>query len=336
LFVNNLKPEIDDAKLLQMFQPFGTVHSATVMIDFATHVSKGFGFVKLDSADAAQNAIKTLNGTKSGTRMLSVKHAESRGTSENPSGTPSANIYVKGFPTTMSEEELRDLFSPYGTIVQHKILKDFNGSNKSQAFVRYETLESAQMAINSLNGFTFPGTAKGVVVRFSDTESEKQQRKIKMANKIRRDQMNAYNSMVQLDPYGAMLNPPFGYYGAPYISHHPYHKGSGSHHQPHSGHQVHSGHHQGHHSSHSQPSSSDSNNLFIYHLPTSADDTLLYKLFSPYGAIISVKVVKDPANGLCKGFGFVKMADYATAMAAINGVNGTKIENKHLSVSFKK
>jgi RNA recognition motif-containing protein len=43
-----------------------------------------------------------------------------------------------------------------------------------------------------------------------------------------------------------------------------------------------------------------SNNLFVYHLPHSADDALLYKLFSPFGAILQVKVMRDH-DGKCKG-----------------------------------
>ena len=41
-------------------------------------------------------------------------------------------------------------------------------------------------------------------------------------------------------------------------------------------------------------------NLFVYHLPQKADDMLLYRLFSPFGAIESAKAVTDQA-GLCKG-----------------------------------
>ena len=42
-------------------------------------------------------------------------------------------------------------------------------------------------------------------------------------------------------------------------------------------------------------------NLFIYHLPGEANEALLYKLFSPYGAIESVKVATDPQTNTCKG-----------------------------------
>src|SRR5690554_3004879 len=40
--------------------------------------------------------------------------------------------------------------------------------------------------------------------------------------------------------------------------------------------------------------------LFIYNLPPNADESLLYRLFSPYGAIVNVRVIRDLSTGLCK------------------------------------
>eukprot|EP01133_Synstelium_polycarpum_P017350 gene17350-20700_t len=80
----------------------------------------------------------------------------------------------------------------------------------------------------------------------------------------------------------------------------------------------------------------DPTNLYVYNLPSDADDALLYRLFSPSGAIASVKVVKDPITQACKGFGFVRMVNMPDAINAINSVNGTSVEGKVLQVSFKK
>ena len=76
-------------------------------------------------------------------------------------------------------------------------------------------------------------------------------------------------------------------------------------------------------------------NLFIYHLPPNATDTLLYKLFSPFGAIESTKAVKD-SGGQCKGFGFVKMVHHTDAVRAIQIMNGSQVGNKYIKVSFKR
>ena len=77
-------------------------------------------------------------------------------------------------------------------------------------------------------------------------------------------------------------------------------------------------------------------NLYIYHLPANADDSLLYRIFSPYGAIESVKVIADPQTGLCKGYGFVKMVNYVDAWNAVQMLNGVLIGDSQLQVSFKK
>lgn len=43
----------------------------------------------------------------------------------------------------------------------------------------------------------------------------------------------------------------------------------------------------------------------LQNLPTDADKLFLYEKFSPYGAILSVKVLNDPQSGQCRGVGFV-------------------------------
>ena len=75
--------------------------------------------------------------------------------------------------------------------------------------------------------------------------------------------------------------------------------------------------------------------LFVYNIPQESDDTLLYRLFSPYGAIESVKIVRDPATKKCKGFGFVKMMGYMEAWNAVQMMNGAKCGDRFLQVSFK-
>jgi hypothetical protein len=86
----------------------------------------------------------------------------------------------------------------------------------------------------------------------------------------------------------------------------------------------------------SKASGIENNNLFIYHLPPSADEQLLMKLFSQFGTILSTKVIRDQGTGQCKGYGFVQMANFNCAVAAMQALQGLKIENRHLSISFKK
>ncbi|RDD37529.1 ELAV-like protein 4 [Trichoplax sp. H2] len=83
---------------------------------------------------------------------------------------------------------------------------------------------------------------------------------------------------------------------------------------------------------------SNSNNwcIFIYNLPQDAEDSLLYQLFAPYGAINNVKLIRELNSKKCKGYGFVNMVNYEEAYNAILHLNGYDVgENRLLQVSFK-
>merc|ERR1712142_1080239 len=101
-----------------------------------------------------------------------------------------------------TEDDIRQLFQPYGTIEECTILRDQNGNSKGCAFVKFSTHAEAQSAINSLHGSqTMPGASSSLVVKFADTEKERQ---------LRRMQQMAGN-MGLLNPF--VFNQ-FGAYGA--------------------------------------------------------------------------------------------------------------------------
>ena len=84
LYVGNLAYSVDDAALLQHFSEFGAVNSAKVMMDRDTGRSKGFGFVEMESPQAAQAAIRGMNGKSIDGRALVVNEARPR--DERPGG----------------------------------------------------------------------------------------------------------------------------------------------------------------------------------------------------------------------------------------------------------
>src|SRR5947209_5162229 len=75
LYVGNLTYDVSDGDLQQMFEAFGTVQSAQVIMDRDTGRSKGFGFVEMGSDQEAQAAITGLNGKEVGGRALTVNEA---------------------------------------------------------------------------------------------------------------------------------------------------------------------------------------------------------------------------------------------------------------------
>lgn len=75
LFVGSLPWAVDDQGLADLFQEFGTVASAKVIMDRESGRSKGFGFVEFDDDAAAKAAIDKLNGTDMQGRSIVVSEA---------------------------------------------------------------------------------------------------------------------------------------------------------------------------------------------------------------------------------------------------------------------
>ncbi len=75
IYVGNLPWRATDAQLTQLFGAHGEVTDARIVTDRETGRSRGFGFVTMTSAEAAQNAIKALNGYSLEGRGLVVNEA---------------------------------------------------------------------------------------------------------------------------------------------------------------------------------------------------------------------------------------------------------------------
>src|SRR3990167_1401976 len=86
LYVGNLPYTVNQAKLEEIFSPFGTIVSASVITDKFSGRSKGFGFVEFDNDDAAKEAIAKLDGTDMEGRPLRVNEAKPREEPPAPGG----------------------------------------------------------------------------------------------------------------------------------------------------------------------------------------------------------------------------------------------------------
>ncbi|CAB1331927.1 unnamed protein product, partial [Coregonus sp. 'balchen'] len=75
--------------------------------------------------------------------------------------------------------------------------------------------------------------------------------------------------------------------------------------------------------------------IFVYNLSPDSDESVLWQLFGPFGAVNNVKVIRDFNTNKCKGFGFVTMTNYDEAAMAIASLNGYRLGDRVLQVSFK-
>lgn len=79
LYVGNLPYTVSEDQLRESFTAYGEVASLELIIDKASGRSKGFGFVEMPSNSEADTAIKGLNETQMGGRMIKVNQAQPRG-----------------------------------------------------------------------------------------------------------------------------------------------------------------------------------------------------------------------------------------------------------------
>ena len=78
IYVGNLPFSTSSADLEALFADHGEVTRAAVITDRDTGRSRGFGFVEMSSAEAAQSAISALNGRDVDGRALTVNIARER------------------------------------------------------------------------------------------------------------------------------------------------------------------------------------------------------------------------------------------------------------------
>ncbi|HEY7789189.1 MAG TPA: RNA-binding protein [Vicinamibacterales bacterium] len=73
--------------------------------------------------------------------------------------------------------------------------------------------------------------------------------------------------------------------------------------------------------------------LYVGNLPYDTDEAALEQLFSQYGAIESVRVMRDMATGRARGFAFVEMGTDEEAQAAEQGLNQYSLGGRSLTVN---
>jgi RNA recognition motif-containing protein len=77
-------------------------------------------------------------------------------------------------------------------------------------------------------------------------------------------------------------------------------------------------------------------NIYVSNIAFTATTQALRQLFESYGAVEKVNIITDHDTGQSRGFGFVEMPDSAAAKAAIQGLQGTELAGRTLTVNEAK
>ncbi len=83
VYVGNLSYDTSEDSMSDLFGEHGQVVSARIIMDRDSGRSKGFGFVEMETEEAASSAIASLNGTELDGRQLRVNEANEKPRRDN-------------------------------------------------------------------------------------------------------------------------------------------------------------------------------------------------------------------------------------------------------------
>ena len=73
-------------------------------------------------------------------------------------------------------------------------------------------------------------------------------------------------------------------------------------------------------------------NIYIGNLAFNTSEDKLQSMFTEFGVVESVKVIKDRHSGRPKGYGFIEMPSNSEADQAIKALNGNRVDGNHIKV----
>ncbi|KRY53737.1 ELAV-like protein 3 [Trichinella britovi] len=306
LIVNYLPQSMTTEEFRMLFDSIGEVETAKLVRDKVTGQSLGYGFINYVNPESAAKAIERLNGLGLQSKKMKVSYA--RPSSESIKG---ANLYISGLPDAYTVKELEELFSPFGRIITSRILVDnATGISKGVGFVRYDKKGEADAAIAKLNSTIPPGGTEPIVVKFANSPSSSNHR--------------AAIHVAQAAQAALAAQVPLAFWNAGATARRfqgPIHHTAAANRFRYSplGTDLLAGSLLSAAAAMApQNSSATGFSIFVYNLAPEVEESKLWQLFGPFGAVLNVKVIRDMQTNKCKGYGFVTMTNYDEALAAIS------------------
>lgn len=192
MFVGQIPRSMDENELRKMFEEFGPVFQLNVLRDKMTGQSKGCCFVTFYTRKSALDAQNALHNIKTLPQMhhpIQMKPADSEkrnginGVPRFGAKVEERKLFVGMISKKFNESDIRILFSNYGSIEDCTVLRDQNGQSKGCAFVTFNNRQSAQNAIKNMHhSQTMEGCSSPLVVKFADTQREKEAKKLQQMN----------------------------------------------------------------------------------------------------------------------------------------------------------
>ncbi|KAJ3199927.1 Protein phosphatase PP2A regulatory subunit B [Entophlyctis luteolus] len=195
IFIKNLDESIDNKALHDTFATFGPILSCKVALDDNGN-SKGYGFVHYETLEAAESAIKHVNGMLLNDKQVYVGlHVgrKERISKIEEARSKFTNIYVKNLDESVTDEEFNAMFGEFGPIISGVVSRDENGKSKGFGFVNYENHEDAARAVDEMNEKEIK--EKIIYVGRAKKKAEREEELRKDYERMREEKMNKYQGV---------------------------------------------------------------------------------------------------------------------------------------------
>ncbi|CAG9532172.1 unnamed protein product [Cercopithifilaria johnstoni] len=174
MFVGQIPRSWGEAECRELFEQFGSVCQLNVLRDKVTQASRGCCFVtyyKRADAIAAQAALHNIRVLPQMYHPVQMKPADIENRNER-------KLFVGMLNKKLTEDDVREMFAQFGHIEDCTVLKDSEGKSRGCAFVTFAHRSCAQQAIKQVHlSQTMEGCSKPIVVKFADTQKEKDAKK---------------------------------------------------------------------------------------------------------------------------------------------------------------
>ncbi|XP_059361445.1 CUGBP Elav-like family member 2 isoform X19 [Carassius carassius] len=193
MFVGQIPRSWSEKELKELFEPYGAVYQINILRDRSQSPpqSKGCCFVTFYTRKAALEAQNALHNIKTLTGMhhpIQMKPADS----EKSNAVEDRKLFIGMVSKKCNENDIRVMFSPLGQIEECRILRGPDGLSRGCAFVTFSTRAMAQNAIKAMHqSQTMEGCSSPMVVKFADTQKDKEQRRLQQQLAQQMQQLNS-------------------------------------------------------------------------------------------------------------------------------------------------
>uniref|UniRef100_A0A8C5UL43 CUGBP Elav-like family member 1 n=1 Tax=Malurus cyaneus samueli TaxID=2593467 RepID=A0A8C5UL43_9PASS len=180
MFVGQVPRSWCEKDLRELFEQYGAVYEINVLRDRSQNPpqSKGCCFVTFYTRKAAleaQNALHNMKILPGMHHPIQMKPADS----EKSNAVEDRKLFIGMISKKCNENDIRVMFSPFGQIEECRILRGPDGLSRGCAFVTFTTRAMAQTAIKAMHqAQTMEGCSSPIVVKFADTQKDKEQKRI--------------------------------------------------------------------------------------------------------------------------------------------------------------